>query len=51
MKRAAAADDAKANARASTKTTAGRLRTRKEMESEERDEGPRIRRGGGVGER
>ena len=46
MKRAADADDAKADARASTTTKAGQLRPRKEMESEDRDEGPRRRRGG-----
>ena len=51
MKRAADADDAKADARASTTTKAGQLIPRKEMESEDRDEGPRIRRGGGGGER
>ena len=51
MKRAADADDAKADVRASTTTTAGRLKPRKEMESEDRYEGPRKRRGGGGGER
>ena len=36
MKRAEAADDAKADARTSTTKTAGRLRPRKEVESEDK---------------
>ena len=43
MKRAADANNAKADARASTTVTAQRLRPRKEVESENRDEGPRRR--------
>ena len=43
MKRASDANDAKADARASTTTMAGRLRPRKEVESEDIDEGPRRR--------
>ena len=41
MRRAADADNAKADTRASTRTTTGQLRPRKEVESEEGDEGPR----------
>ena len=50
MKRAADANDAKADARESTTVTAGRLRPRKEVESEDGDEGP-IRRWREGGER
>ena len=43
MKRVVDANDAKADARASTTTTAMWLRPGKEVESEDGDEGPRRR--------